>query len=357
MKKADCNILVEKLVSKIRCFGSKKLSYSGRLVLVNSVLTALYSYWINIFVIPVSVLNKLNAICRNYLWDGGADFVRVPMVGWEKVCCPKSEGGLGIRDSFAWNIAAIGKLVWWVYFNPDRLWVKWVNQVYLKGQDWKDYKPSGDLSWGWKSVCKVKDKLDAGYQNGQWLLDVRGYTLRSGYDLIRHKFQNVPWHKQIWNSWSLPKHQFIGWLIAREALMLKDKLFSLGIVPDDDCLLCGKGGENHTHLFQTCEYSRRLLDEVFKILRIALPISNPLQRIADGQFSQVQKGVILSAVSATFYHIWLQRNKARVDGVLQRPEFVRDLILKEMKTRIVVLLSQKTATSDNVWLRSRSLIV
>ncbi|XP_074265700.1 uncharacterized protein LOC141588144 [Silene latifolia] len=276
---------------------------------------------------------------------------------WEKVCCPKSEGGLGIRDSFAWNIAAIGKLVWWVYYNPDRLWVKWVNQVYLKGQDWKDYKPSGDLSWGWKSVCKVKDKLDTGYQNGQWLLDVRGYTLSSGYDLIRHKFQNVPWHKQIWNSWSLPKHQFIGWLIAREALMLKDKLFSLGIVPDDDCLLCGKGGESHTHLFQNCEYSRRLLDEVSKVLRIALPISNPLQRITDGQFSQVLKGVILSAISATFYHIWLQRNKARVDGVLQRPEFLRDLILKEMKTRIDVLLSQKTANSDNVWLRSRSLIV
>ncbi|XP_074263657.1 uncharacterized protein LOC141586354 [Silene latifolia] len=278
-------------------------------------------YWINIFVIPLGVLNKLNAICRNYLWDGGADFVRVPMVGWEKVCCPKSKGGLGIRDSFAWNIAAIGKLVWWVYYSPDRLWVKWVNQ------------------------------------NGHWLLDVRGYTLRSGYGLIRHKFQNMPWHKQIWNSWSLPTHQFIGWIIAREALMLNDKLFSLGIAPDDDCLLCGKGGESHTHLFQTCEYSRRLLDEVSKVLRITLPVSNPLQRIADGQFSQVQKGVILSAISATFYHIWLQRNKARVDGVIQRPEILRDLIQKEIKTRIALHLSQGIANSDNVWLRSRSLIV
>ncbi|XP_074278502.1 uncharacterized protein LOC141602090 [Silene latifolia] len=244
---------------------------------------------------------------------GGADFVRVSMVGWEK--------------------------------------------VYLKGQAWKDYKPSGDLSWGWKSVCKVKDKLDTGYQNGHWLLGARGYTLRSGYDLIRHKFQNVPWHKQIWNFWSLPKHQFIGWLIAREALMLKDKLFSLGIAPDDDCLLCGKGRESHTHLFQTCEYSRRLLDEVSKVLRITLPVSNPLRRIADGQFSQVQKGVILSAISATFYHIWLQRNKARVDGVIQRPEILRDLIQKEIKTRIAVHLSQGIANSDNVWLRSRSLIV
>ncbi|XP_074266302.1 uncharacterized protein LOC141588774 [Silene latifolia] len=67
MKKSDCNILVEKLVSKIRSFGTKKLSYLGKLILVNSVLTALYSYWINIFIIPKGALNKLNAICRNYL--------------------------------------------------------------------------------------------------------------------------------------------------------------------------------------------------------------------------------------------------------------------------------------------------
>ncbi|XP_074299812.1 uncharacterized protein LOC141630982 [Silene latifolia] len=135
MSKGDCNILVEKLVRRIRSFGTKKLSYSGRLVLVNSVLTALYSYWINIFVIPKGVLNKVNAICRNYLWDGSPDFIRVPRVSWAKVCAPKSEGGLGIKDSIIWNHASIGKLVWWVYCSPDRLWVKWVNQLYIKGRD------------------------------------------------------------------------------------------------------------------------------------------------------------------------------------------------------------------------------
>ncbi|XP_074266301.1 uncharacterized protein LOC141588773 [Silene latifolia] len=260
------------------------------------------------------------------------------MVSWEKVCSPKSEGGLGIRDSLAWNIAAIGKLVWWVYYNPDRLWVKWVNQVYLKGQNWKDYRPSGDLSWRWKSICKVKDKMDTGYLNGHWLLDTKGYTLRSGYELIRQKFQHVHWHKQIWNSWCIPKHQFIGWLIAREALMLK-------------------GRDNHTHLFQTCEYSRRLLDDLAKMLRVNFPVSNPLQGIAAGHYSPLKKGVILSAISVTFYHIWLQRKNARVDGVLLRPECVRELIKKDTKARVATRLSQGIATRDNLWLRSVNLIV
>ncbi|XP_074302899.1 uncharacterized protein LOC141637234 [Silene latifolia] len=58
MSKMDCSILVEKLITRIRSFGSQKLSYSERLVLVSSVLTALYNYWVNIFVIPKGVLNK-----------------------------------------------------------------------------------------------------------------------------------------------------------------------------------------------------------------------------------------------------------------------------------------------------------
>ncbi|XP_074313823.1 uncharacterized protein LOC141649019 [Silene latifolia] len=226
MKKSDCNILVEKLVSRIRSFGSRKLSYDGRLLLVNSVLTALYSYWVNIFVIPKGVLNKVNVICRNYLWDGSADYIRVPLVSWEKVCSPKHEGGLGIRDSLAWNYATIGKLVWWIYCCPNR----------------------------------VRDMLASGYSNDQWILSTKGYSVSQGYELLRNKFQSMVWSSHIWNNWCLPKHQFVGWLIQRNALQLKGKLFSLGIVSDDLCMLCSNASETVEHLFQNCEYSRRLLD-------------------------------------------------------------------------------------------------
>ncbi|XP_074298092.1 uncharacterized protein LOC141628905 [Silene latifolia] len=262
MSKMDCSILVEKLITHIRSFGSKKLSYSGRLVLVFSVLTAFYNYWMNIFVIPKGVLNKVNSFCRNYLWDGRPDFIRCPRVSWEKICSHKSEGGLGLRDSHIWNIAAMGKLVWWIYYNPDRLWVKCVNQIYLKGQNWDDYQPGTDISWGWKSV-----------------LDTKGYTIQSGYEILRQKFQTVTWDTQIWNTWCIPKHQFIAWLVAREALLLKERLLSLGIAVDADCLLCGKGIENHIHLFQTCEYARKIYDELGQLLNVALPATDLIMKL------------------------------------------------------------------------------
>ncbi|XP_074265618.1 uncharacterized protein LOC141588059 [Silene latifolia] len=66
----DCTRLVEKVVSKLRGWGAKKLSYTRRLVLTQAVLTQLHVYWSRIFVIPITVIDRVTTICRNYLWSG-----------------------------------------------------------------------------------------------------------------------------------------------------------------------------------------------------------------------------------------------------------------------------------------------
>ncbi|XP_074290966.1 uncharacterized protein LOC141617698 [Silene latifolia] len=138
LNKKDSQALIDKVVERIRGFGNRKLSYAERLVLIQSVLTSLYTYWANIFLIPKGVLKTVDNICRNFLWDGNPECLRAPPIAWEKVWCPKSEEGLGIRDSNAWNVAAIGKLVWWIYTKPDTLWVKDKMQVGFRDEDWID---------------------------------------------------------------------------------------------------------------------------------------------------------------------------------------------------------------------------
>ncbi|XP_074265814.1 uncharacterized protein LOC141588260 [Silene latifolia] len=309
MSKGDCNILVEKLVSRIRSFRTKKLSYSGRLVLVNSVLTAIYSYWINIFVIPKGVLNKVYAICKKFLWDASPDYIKVLE-------------SAGLRSV------------------PQRVKEVW---VYIKGRNWDEYTPSGDLSWGWKSICKVKEKLAPGYHNGQWLLDTKGYTMESGYDLLRDKFQTVQWHRMVWNRW--------------EALMLKDKLFALGIAADDLCLLCGAGTESHYHLFQSCPYSRKVLGLFDNLTGTSYLDANLLSWIEARKFSDLKTGVLLCAAMALYYHLWLQRNIARIEGSILKPELLRDIITKELRFRLNTLIKPGIQCNDRNWLRSVNLYV
>ncbi|XP_074302944.1 uncharacterized protein LOC141637284 [Silene latifolia] len=355
LAKQDCQVLVERIVTKIRGFGTKKLSNSERLVLVNSVLTTLYNYWINIFLIPKGVLNKINSICRHYLWDGSVDYIRVPPMGWGKVCSPTDERGLGIRDSLSWNIDAIGKLVWWIYSYPDRLWVKWVHHVYLKGTAWNDYNPNGDVNWGWKVICRTKTKLAHGYTNNQWIMDPKGYSISSGYKFIRPKFQKVVWHKYLWNSWCIPKHQFIGRLIALEGMQLKDKLLALGIAPDATCLLCGEADESYLHLFHNCSYSKRIVTNMVEICHVSWPNSNLIHWLGVWQGSSLQKNVLMCNVLAAFYQIWMQRNKVRVDNCLLRPECVIIQIKKEVKMKLATKSTQGLSMNDVAWLNLVSL--
>ncbi|XP_074297047.1 uncharacterized protein LOC141627721 [Silene latifolia] len=66
----QCNKLVDRMVLRIHSWGAKQLSYAGRLTLVKTVLTQLHCYWARIYLLPKGVIQKVDSICRNYLWSG-----------------------------------------------------------------------------------------------------------------------------------------------------------------------------------------------------------------------------------------------------------------------------------------------
>ncbi|XP_074277345.1 uncharacterized protein LOC141600981 [Silene latifolia] len=170
-----CTVLIDKVISRIRGFGVRKLSYSGRLTLVNAVLTSLS-----------------------------------PPVSCDKLCVPKCEGGLGVSNNYYWNAAAIGKLAWWIHSKPDALWVRWINHVYIKGAAWPSYSPKPDVAWSWKTICKIKNKFSLGFNAGVWTANPAGYSVSSGYHCIRQHYPMVTWYKYIWNSCFNTPKEFWG---------------------------------------------------------------------------------------------------------------------------------------------------
>ncbi|KAL2933758.1 hypothetical protein RDABS01_016877 [Bienertia sinuspersici] len=108
----DCDFLTDKIVSKIRTWEVRTLSYPGRTQLVNVVLLNLHSYWAAIFVIPKKVIDQVIAIFRNFLWTGHSMCFKNSLIAWDLVCRPKLEGGLGFKESHDWNLAMLGKYVW-----------------------------------------------------------------------------------------------------------------------------------------------------------------------------------------------------------------------------------------------------
>ncbi|XP_074318592.1 uncharacterized protein LOC141655409 [Silene latifolia] len=248
LKKSDCECLVEKICSRIHNYGAKKFFYAERLVLVKSVLSTLHSYWASMFVLPNGIISRIEATCRNFLWDNSSDYRKVPLVAWEKVCCTKEEGGLGIKDQETINKALIGRLVHWIMEERDSIWVNWVHQNYLKGKAWLDYKPSVNSSWVWRRICKVKEEMLTGYNDGTWTAQAK-YTPAMGYEWLKDWRPAVTWSKWIWNEHVVPKHQFVGWLYAHGAMRTKDKLIKYGLEIDDSCFLCNQAAESLDHLW------------------------------------------------------------------------------------------------------------
>ncbi|XP_074313932.1 uncharacterized protein LOC141649135 [Silene latifolia] len=269
---------------------------------------------------------------RNFLWDRGVDFIRSPLVSWEKACKPTTEGGLGLKNEVVWNRAAIGKLV---------------NHIYIKGQNWETYNPPTNSSWYWRRICRVKTLLSEAYEQDLWVdQHYKGYTIAKGYDFLRDKGQEVSWHGLVWNKWSVPKHSFFAWVYHHNNMNTMEKLYRLNISEEDTCLICREGKESRDHLFFSCPYSRRVVTKVGEWLGIQIPFYDLLSWRLVATGSKLRKGVVNEFINACLYHLWQQRNQSRIDLTLNHPCTVASRIIEEIHNRVMAIIKQPIKEKD-----------
>lgn len=103
---------------------NKYLSIGGRIVLLRSVLYALPVYFLSFFKAPTGIISKLESLFKRFLWGGGEDSRKINWVRWDKVCRAKDEGGLGIQNLKAFNLALLGKWEWRMCSEKNSLWYK-----------------------------------------------------------------------------------------------------------------------------------------------------------------------------------------------------------------------------------------
>ncbi|XP_074265665.1 uncharacterized protein LOC141588109 [Silene latifolia] len=297
------------------------------------------------------IIAKVDAVCRNFLWDNSADFHKVPLVAWDTVCRPKGEGGLGIHNMEMMNRALIGKLVNWIAEDKDSIWVNWVKQNYLKGRNWWSYKPGANTSWVWRRICKVKQDLVTAYTNGAWHSQGVGFSTASCYHWLMGSRPKVSWDKVIWNEWVIPKHQFMGWIFAHGAFKTKTKLISYGMDIDASCWLCGQVPEDLDHLFFGCVYSGRILQHLQQTTGLVLPVGNCLNWCLQNSGTKMQRGVKAGLILGAIYQVWYQRNKCRNEGVLLLPKQAALNIVADMKLRVHGKDWRKLTRLEIEWLK------
>jgi hypothetical protein len=143
---------VERRLSAVSSF----LSYGDRLVLVNSVLSSLPTYFLLSLKLPPGIIDVIDRARRHCLWKRKNKDKINSLAAWEMVCRPKSKGGLGIINLRVQNNALFLKHLHKFYNNEDIPWIHLVRDAYYHQAVPHAVVLAG--SFWWKSIISLSDE-------------------------------------------------------------------------------------------------------------------------------------------------------------------------------------------------------
>ncbi|WVZ88012.1 hypothetical protein U9M48_034574, partial [Paspalum notatum var. saurae] len=143
---------------KLSGWKGKILSYGGRLVLINSVLSSLAMFMMSFFEVPKGIIKKLYFYRSTFFWQGDNHKKKCRLAKWKILCLPKDQGGLSIRNLEIHNTCLLSK---WLFrlINEDGVWQNILKKKYLRG------KAIGAVKWKlgdshfWSGLMKVKERF------------------------------------------------------------------------------------------------------------------------------------------------------------------------------------------------------
>ena len=152
----------ERFEKKLSCWKAKYLSYGGRLVLLNSVLSSLPIFMMSFFEIPKGVLKNLDHFRSRFFLQGSSDKHKYRLAKWDILCHPKEQGGLGILDLQLQNKSLLAK--WLVkLLNTEGLWQTLLTNKYLRTKSLTQVSAKPYDSHFWRGLMKIQDEV---FSNG-----------------------------------------------------------------------------------------------------------------------------------------------------------------------------------------------
>ena len=328
---AQYSPLIDKISYNLSAWAGATLSYAGRTELIKSVLQGVECFWLSILPIPSRVKSKIVQLCRNFLWSGKCTTNKRPLVAWKEVTLPKVKGGLGLRDSKAWNKALLSRTLWDIQSKKETLWVQWVHQRYMKGCCFWEYMTKHEDSPLIKQVISLRDGIiqaetsveRAMTRVNQWASDGKFHS-KLAYEFFRPRSAKITWPKFVWHAPIIPRHSFIMWLGLKDRLLTKNKLQRF--IDDLSCPLCRAENETLDHLFFHC----RIGNQIWANVKSWLGISRAMHTlkaavkwmIKEARGTGFPAKIKRIALACTVYYIWEARNKSLFEGRIVQPEAI-----------------------------------
>jgi hypothetical protein len=153
----DWKAVEERFQKKLSSWKGKMLTYGGRLVLINSILSSLAMFMMFFFETPKGILKKLDFYRSTFFWQGDNHKKKYRLMKWDILCLPKDQGVFGILILEIQNICLLSK---WLYklINEYGIWQELLREKIPN-------KTIGEVQWKpgdshfWSGLMKVKDQF------------------------------------------------------------------------------------------------------------------------------------------------------------------------------------------------------
>ncbi|PKU79838.1 Putative ribonuclease H protein [Dendrobium catenatum] len=121
MSKSDFHFMLEKTLKMFNNWGTRFISLAGRITLVKHVILSIPTYHTTVSLVLKAILQEVEKMCRNFIWDKSNVNHGLHYVGWKKLCEPIEMGGRGIHSCLNKMCPLRSKLTWKYLKEKDSL--------------------------------------------------------------------------------------------------------------------------------------------------------------------------------------------------------------------------------------------
>jgi hypothetical protein len=159
---ADMEPLVAVVGKKAAPWQGRFMSSAARLTLIDACLSNLPLHTMGLVLLVDGTHVGFDKHRNRFLWEGQGTKKKYHLVSWPSICHPKCQGGLGVMNTKAINIALMAKWIWRIYYeqNTELLWLRLLKDKYKTEEFF--FTNTVGCSPFWHSIHKVKEQFKLG---------------------------------------------------------------------------------------------------------------------------------------------------------------------------------------------------
>lgn len=161
-KTKDLAYILDRTWKAVQGWKRSLFSLAGKETLIKSVGQAIPSYAMSVFRFPKKLCEDISRNFARFWWGSNENKKKMHWCSWDKLCLPKSLGGLNFRDLEGFNKALVAKQVWRLMAFPNSLVARFIKSLYFRNCSILEAEEGKSSSYIWKSLIWGRDLLRKG---------------------------------------------------------------------------------------------------------------------------------------------------------------------------------------------------